>query len=371
MKIAIIGAGPAGLYAALAAAEKGMTADLYEKRRVGEGIVCGECIFDSLRLMKKPGVGLLRPVDEIILQGRKPYPFSLSRHRPLWMLDRKTWQRDLARRAVDKGVSLFERCKITSDRLRSMHNEYAWIIDASGAPSVTSRHYGFAAEYFKEFLVAHQVVLAGDFSALWPRIKVAFFEAWPSSNQPAYYWVFPKDEKTANVGVVCAARKRLDQKTVNLKRRLSEVLKREGLTETAVLETGGGIAAGRVLPRLVYGNILLCGDAAGLTSPLHGGGIDLACLSGVLAVEAVRTGGSGVAAYEKTVKGYLRERTALEDVTIGKMRRMTFNQFDRLLAGVTAKSRRTRLITGLKNLDMLLTTLQWFGTTKKSPDWPD
>ncbi len=55
MKIAIIGAGPAGLYAALAAAEKGMTADLYEKRRVGEGIVCGECIFDDVC----PKIGVL------------------------------------------------------------------------------------------------------------------------------------------------------------------------------------------------------------------------------------------------------------------------------------------------------------------------
>lgn len=370
MKIAIIGAGPAGLFAALAAPDNGISADLYEKRRVGEGIVCGECIFDSLRVMEKPGVGLLRPVDEIILQGRKPYPFNLSRHRPLWMLDRKTWQRDLARRAVEKGVSLFEGTKITSDRLRQMQTHYDWIIDASGAPSVTSRRYGFAAAYFTDFLVAYQAVLTGDFSAIWPRIKIAFFETLSASNQPAYYWVFPKDEKTANVGVVCTARQRLNQNAVNLKRRLSDALKREGLTDMTILETGGGIAAGRILPRLVHDNILLSGDAAGLTSPLHGGGIDLACLSGVLAVEAARSGASGVAAYEKTVKGYLRERTALEDVTIGKMRRMTFGQFDRLLAGVTAKSRRTRLITGLKNLDMLRATVKWFGTKKKIPNWP-
>ena len=69
MKIAIIGAGPGGLYAALAAAKKGMQVELFEKRRVGEGIVCGECIFDSLRIMPRPGLGLLRPVDEILLAG--------------------------------------------------------------------------------------------------------------------------------------------------------------------------------------------------------------------------------------------------------------------------------------------------------------
>jgi flavin-dependent dehydrogenase len=43
MKLAIIGAGPGGLYAALAAAGQGLQVDLWEKGRVGEGIVCGEC----------------------------------------------------------------------------------------------------------------------------------------------------------------------------------------------------------------------------------------------------------------------------------------------------------------------------------------
>lgn len=370
MKIAIIGAGPAGLYGALTAAKKGLEVHLFEKRRVGDGIVCGECIFDSLQIMKKPGFGLARPVDEIILQGVKPYPFALSRHRPLWMLDRKTWQRDLAQQAVQKGVVLHENTRIMPNRLRQMQKDYTWIIDASGAPSVTSRLYAFSGDYFKNFLAAYQVVLAGDFSALWPRIKVAFFDGFPASNQPAYYWIFPKDKTTANVGVVCTAQNHLDKNNVNLKRLLAEVLEKEGLTGMAVRKKGGGMATGRMVPRLVHDNILLSGDAAGLASALHGGGIDLACLSGVVAADAIREGHGGVANYEKKLKDYLTERNALEEVTIGKMRKLTFDQFDRLLYGVTAKSRWTRLLTGLKNPVMFYTTLQWFGTKKKIPDWP-
>ena len=124
------------------------------------------------------------------------------------------------------------------------------------------------------------------------------------------------------------------------------------------------------MPRLVYDNVILAGDAAGLTSALHGGGIDLACLSGVLAVEAIRGRTGGVADYERTLRNYLRERTALEEVTIRKMRRLSFEQFDVLLHGVTAKSRLTRLKTGLRHLDMLYTTLKWFGTKKEIPPWP-
>lgn len=113
MKIAILGAGPGGLYAALAAAQKNIKAELFEKRKVGEGIVCGECIFDSLKIIPRPGKGLLRPVDEIVLQGRKPYTFPLSRHRPLWMLDRKTWQQDLAAQARTRGVDIYEHSRVT------------------------------------------------------------------------------------------------------------------------------------------------------------------------------------------------------------------------------------------------------------------
>lgn len=75
MKIAVIGAGPGGLYAALAAARKNITVDLFEKRKVGEGIVCGECIFDSLGIMTRPGRGLLHPVKGLVLKAGGEYRF--------------------------------------------------------------------------------------------------------------------------------------------------------------------------------------------------------------------------------------------------------------------------------------------------------
>jgi len=370
MKIAIIGAGPGGLYAALAAAKQGIEVDLFEKRNVGEGIVCGECIFDSLRIMARPGRGLLRPVDEIVLQGRQPCTFPLSKHRPLWMLDRKTWQQDLAWQARKRGAAVHENSKITVARLGLLQKEYDWVLDASGAPSVTSRLYRFSDAYFREYLLAHQLVLAGDFSALWPRIKVAFFPDMPAEFQPAYYWVFPKDAGHANVGVVCTVRGALNKDRLDWKKLLADALYAEGLIDAPVLERGGGIGATRMLPDLVYDNIIMIGDAAGLTSALHGGGIDMACLSGVLAVTAVSEGRKGVDGYAGKLKDYLRERNALEEVTIRKMRRLSFEGFDRLLRGVTAKSRRTRLMTGLCHPDMLYTTLKWFGTKKEIPDWP-
>lgn len=370
MKIAVIGAGPGGLYAALAAANKGMKVDVFEKRKVGEGIVCGECIFDSLRLLPKPGRGLLRPVHQVVLKGRAPYPFALFKHRPLWMLDRQTWQQDLARQAASRGVSIVEHSTITASRLREMQREYDWIIDASGAPSVTSRRYRFSAAYFRDYLLAYQYVVKGDFSGLWPNIQFSFLPDMPTGCRPAYAWIFPKDEHTANVGVVCTVFKTLHKTNVDLKKRLTEFLHAEGPADATVVETGGGMATGRMPDRLVYDNILLAGDAAGLTSALSGGGIDLACLSGVLAVSAIREGKNGVDGYEKKLQDYIKERTALEKVAIRKMRHMNFNQLDALLGGVTSPNKFIRLKTGLRHPDMLYTTFKWFGAKKAIPDWP-
>lgn len=370
MKIAVIGGGPGGLYAALAAADNVSRVVLFEKRRIGEGIVCGECIFDSLCIMPRPGRGLLRPVDEIIFRGRGSYPFSLSKHRPLWMLDRKTWQQDLAAQARSRGVTVYENAKITPAELSRLQKEYDWVIDASGAPSVTARLYRFAGDYLKECLVGYQFVIQSDFSDLWPRLLISFLPELPAEYQPAYAWIFPKDGRTANVGVVCTARETFGREKADVKGLLSDFLRIEGLTDAVVLEKGGGIATGRMPDRLVYDNVLLAGDAAGLTSALHGGGIDLACLSGVLAASAAHEGRSGVDVYERKLKDYLRERNTLEEVTIGKMRTMRFDQFDRLLRGVTAKSRFVRLKTGLRHFDMLYATIKWFGTKKLLPEWP-
>jgi digeranylgeranylglycerophospholipid reductase len=370
MKIAVIGAGPGGLFAALAARRHNISVDVFEKRQVGAGIVCGECIFDSLKIFPRPGKGLLRPIHEIIMQGRHGYNFAIGRYRPLWMMDRKTWQRDLARQVRDAGAVVHENAAVRPGDLAQMRGSYDWIIDASGAPCVTSRLYSFQAAYFHEYLLAYQFVLGGDFSALMPRLKFAFFEDLPARLQPAYYWVFPKDAQSANVGVVCSMRGSPGGHGPDLKKLLADVLCREGLQEYGIIEKGGGVATSRIMPRLVYDNIILAGDAAGLTSPLHGGGIDLACLSGVLAVEALMGGPAQVACYKKRLEGILREKKAVEDIVIRKMRSFSFKQFDRLLAGVTAGGIFTRIKTGLAHPDLLRATIRWFGAKKKLPAWP-
>jgi len=370
MKIAVIGAGPGGLYAALEAAKRNITVDLFEKASVGEGICCGECIFDSLGVMPEPGEGLLHPVCELVLKGRKAYTINISRHRKLWMVDRQTWQLGLAKTALARGVRIHEKIPVVPARLLDMRREYDWIIDGSGAPSVASRAYHFSRNYCQDYLAAYQVVLKGDFSALLPRIKVGFFTDVPPQLQPAYYWIFPKNARQANVGVVCSVSRPTDRRKLNLKERLAEVLIEEKLTAAEVLHMGGGTASARLLPKLVFDNILLVGDAAGLTSALHGGGIDLACLSGVLAIASIIDGSRGADIYAKRLKDILRNKLVLEKVTIEKMKTLDFDAFDELLAGLTSINHKIRAKTALRHPDLLVATLKWLHSKPRPLQWP-
>ena len=156
------------------------------------------------------------------------------------------------------GVTLSERQKVRPAHLKEMQNAYDWIIDASGGPSVTSRNYGFSNDYFPGALIAYQAVLSGDFSRLAPAIKAVFLPDLPKEAVPGYYWVFPKDHDRANVGVVCTAGYN-GRLSLNLKELLREVFNREGLRHCAVAREGGGMIPTRILPRLVYDNILLVG----------------------------------------------------------------------------------------------------------------
>jgi digeranylgeranylglycerophospholipid reductase len=358
MRLAIIGAGPGGLYAALTAAKRGMQVDLFEKGRVGGGIVCGECIFDALGVMTKPGRGLLHAVTEIVLQGVETYRLRVRADRPLWMVDRTLWQRELAEQAAAQGVMIHEKERISAGRLLAMKGAYDWVIDASGAPSITSRTYGFTKDYFRKYLLACQVVIQGDFSHLIPAIKAGFLPELARETMPGYYWVFPRDAETANVGVGCAAPVNGAFRT-DLKALLAEVLRKEGLSGEAVLKKGGGFIPARILPQLLYDNILLVGDAAGLTSPLHGGGIDLACLSGVLAVEAITEGRQRAESYRSRLVGYVKEKLAMETLMVEKMRTLNFKEFNDILHAASVNNAIIRTRVALRHPGLLFAAWKW------------
>ncbi|HEX3031510.1 MAG TPA: NAD(P)/FAD-dependent oxidoreductase [Bacillota bacterium] len=295
-KIAVLGGGPAGLSAAIEGAKCGLAVTLFEKSTIGEKISCAEGFFDTLNMLGQPKYGVKYKVREILVQMNSCYTFPCDDKMNIWMLDKGEWQKGLAEEARSLGVTIMESHPISPAMLNDFKTQFDWVIDASGPFSLTSKAYGFNRNYTDTSAVCAQYVLAGDFSHLAGRLKIGMEES-----LPGYFWIFPKSNNEANVGICSFAK--LDR---NYWRALDGFLEREGIAGYAKLKKAGGLCPVQKLERLVYDNILLVGDAAGLVSPLHAAGIDTACISGKLAVQAIA--GQKVSSYEKMINNALLKK---------------------------------------------------------------
>ncbi len=325
-KIAVIGAGPAGLAAALEGVRRGMEVTLLEKGEVGEFIRCAEGYIDPLRVLDLPEEGLRFKVESICFRAGKEYELD-TRGMRLWITDRRAWQRQMAEELVRQGVDLREGWRITRSNYTSLRREYDWVIDGSGVPAVTSYVHGFHDFYLPHSLAAAQYIIKDDFSHLREGIKVGL-----SQEYRGYFWIFPQDDTTASVGIAYLSEDYGPRELNDIWARLEQEIDGEGLSGGGILARSGGLCPAKMLPRLVWDNVILAGDAAGLASPLHGGGIDTAFLSGREAVAAIARGRTEN--YRKRLWEILGPRFGLEDQLIRYWVSSGFHEVERLLAGV-------------------------------------
>lgn len=297
-KMAVIGGGPGGLYAAKEAAALGLSVTVFEKSKIGDNFFCAEGFVDILKLLGQPAAGVCFPINEILITVVDSFRVDSSRLN-LWMIDRKTWQQSLAEEAAAAGCEILENRKISPAELPSLMREYDWVIDASGVNAVSAT--AFKLPKIRTAATA-QYTLEGDFSRYLGKLKVTL-----SPDYCGYSWIFPKSERVANVGVGWFGKKR---KNVRIKAELDKFLQNERLANFKVLKkTGGPIPIAR-RQELIIGNLMLVGDAAGFVSPLHGGGIDTACISGILAARAAAA--DNPAAYRENSVKILETRLQLE-----------------------------------------------------------
>jgi digeranylgeranylglycerophospholipid reductase len=283
-RVCVIGGGPAGIAAALEGARLGLDVDLFERNHIGERIRCAEGFYDSLQLLGEPAAGVRFKVDEVILKVNREFRVG-CRKINLWMIDRAEWQCYLAEQAKAAGAKIFEKTRITVDDLSKLQESYDWVIDASGVPSLTSLKYGFCNYYKSNSAVAVQYLLKGNFSRQGERLKFVLLPY-----QEGYFWVFPKDSETANVGFgLFRPQDKSSLQGKNLWQKLDQIMAQENVTGE-ILKKSGGIIPLRMREQLRYGNLLLVGDAAGSVSPLHGEGIDLAVITGRMAAAWIARG---------------------------------------------------------------------------------
>lgn len=276
MKIAVIGAGPAGLSSAIKLSKSNNEVFVFEKGQVGENIICAEGFFDYFGEIDEELPERIQ-IKKLIVKDRETYEIPLPKSGRFFTFDRKKWQLNLADRAFSYGAKIKENTKIERKDLHILMKDFDYIIDATGVKGITHTYFPERQIkiYRKNLMPSTQYKVKGDFSEFHDSIKVTMI-----NNPPGYFWIFPRKNggyiNSANIGLGLLAKK---PSLPNLKKLISNMIKQENISITDEKIMSSPIPTKRI-KQYRYKNIILSGDALGLCSPLHGGGIDTAYSSG-------------------------------------------------------------------------------------------
>ncbi len=270
MKIAVIGAGPAGLSAAMKLAEAGESPTVFEKMpEVGFRVRCAEALYDLYNLYDRDPPGARVRVEEVLMRLRDLHVLR-SGDINIWVLDKDRWLRSLAAQVESLGGRVLTD---TDAEIADLRRDFDYVLDCSGFPSQSWKEYHTR---FRVLALGIQYAVRGDVSRFFRKL---YFKAVPG--EISFRWIFPKSEGEANVGAGWAQDPPAE-KWAALKAFASSEL---GEYEV-VGRTSGYIPMG-IESRLAVENVLFCGDAGGLANPYTGGGNHIALLSGSIAADCL------------------------------------------------------------------------------------
>lgn len=286
-RIAVLGGAVAGL-AATEQLREFAEIDLYERQSYDEKRVnCGEGITEAslVPLAKTPENGFINRVDgfDVEIYGStdrnpKTAPLTVSRlvSNDGYITDRNVVERRWAERLRDDdAVTIHEEANVTVARYQEFVEEYEYLIDATGQPSLTSKVRGETDAYTGE-MVALNADVSGDFADIITHPRVVF------ENYLGYFWVFPKSETRANVGIGWIDDARPDEYMTAFWAACDRAdVPRPQRAETNVytIPQGPSLAPKHTHPE---SGVFLVGDAAGIANRYQGEGICQAIRSAYL-----------------------------------------------------------------------------------------
>ena len=283
--VAVVGAGPAGAAAALAAARAGARTVLLERERLPRYKRCGGGLVGASQdAVAAAGLdlGVLAEdhVGRIVFTCRGRAPFTRSAAPFLPMVLRSALDAALVQVAVEAGVELRTGVTVTAYeqdrdavvvRTRGGDVSAGTAVGADGSSSRAAAYVGVVCEQVDLGLEAELPTPAGSG---WPGRALLDWGPVPGS----YGWVFPKDG-TLTVGVIGDR-----AHGPALRAYYRDFVASLGLDLATARHDGGHLtrvrAPGSPLGR---GRVLLAGDAAGLLEPWTREGVSFALRSGALA----------------------------------------------------------------------------------------
>lgn len=320
--VIVIGAGPAGSMAAHAAALRGASVLLVEKRpAIGAPVRCAEGIVTAdLTEFMDPDPKWVSTVirkARFIAPDKSTFTISGKTGDEIlgYTLDRKIFDRDLAMKAADAGadvlvharaVPLMEGGRISGATIYQHGKTYdvraKVVIAADGVESKFAKSAGINTTVALADLDSCVQYLVTDID-IEPETNVFY---WSNADCPhGYIWIFAKGPRSANIGIGIPGTKSGDGHRAKdyLDRFMEKHFPNGKITELIV----GGVSTCRPLESTVADSLIICGDAARFSDPFTGGGIYQALysgrLAGEIAADAIASGDcsrKALAVYEKT-----------------------------------------------------------------------
>jgi len=297
----VIGGGPGGAIAARTAASEGYSVLLVEKRpAIGAPVRCAEGIGkEALAEFIKPDerwisaeikrAELVAPDGVSMIVGSEMAGSKVG-----YILDRKVFDRELVWQAAEAGAEVMVKTRATAPVMADGKVKGAVVdfcgkrmkvhaditIAADGVESKFSRWCGIETAVPVREIMSSAQYLMTDID-IDPATTVFYL-----GNKVApegYLWVFPKGERTANVGVGISGKKSGPGHRAKdyLGHFIAEKFP-DGKTIECVV---GGVSVCRPLEKTVADGLMIVGDAARVVDPMTGGGIYNAMFTGKLAVE--------------------------------------------------------------------------------------
>jgi geranylgeranyl reductase family protein len=291
--VVVVGAGPAGSAAALAARRAGASVLLLDRAGFPRDKPCGDGIaaeaLDVLASLGVPDAAAGYPaIPRLRLVGPGGAAVARPLPRPAHTVPRRVFDARLVEAAVGAGAELrkhtLREITETADGVVVDGRIHAHVlIGADGATSIVRRLVGEPVNPPGHLALAIRGYAPTANTD--EQLIVTTRQQWP-----AYAWEFPLGDGTANVGYGEVLRGRPLSRAY-LARRLREML--PGAEPTGL--RGHHLPLSTRRPAPVKGRVLLAGDALSLINPFTGEGIFYAVLSGALA---------GAAAARRDPAGY-------------------------------------------------------------------
>jgi len=307
--VLVVGGGPGGAVAARTAAEIGLSVCLVEKRpAIGAPVRCAEGIGkEALAEFVKPDPrwisAELKGADIVAPDGTTMKLASEQAGSKVgYILDRKFFDRELVWQAAEAGADVAVKTRASAPILaggavkgavlefcgetRRINADI--VIAADGVESKFSRWCGIDTTVpMREIMTSAQYLMTDIDIDPYTTVFLLGNEVAPEG----YLWIFPKGNRTANVGIGISGKK--SGPGHRAKDYLDRFVSSRFPNGKTIEHIVGGVSVCQPLPCTVSDGLLIVGDAARVVDPLTGGGIYNAMFTGSL---AARTAAAAISA---------------------------------------------------------------------------